>query len=226
MKKPSFRDLFNDVVFDFIASLDDVPVGIYRTSLEGKLVAANRKLVEIFGFDSLEELTEYRIVDLYRDKKDRSALISVLHEKRFVEDLHLVFYRKDRSTIDVAVTSRGVFDDDGELIFIDGIIRDIAQEKAEAASISRHQKLQGVHEMAGGVGHHLNQPLTILNNLISELLADPQAGDTVRDTAMKIHEQVQKLNGIAKKNSKHQGCRVDGLCRRCSDCGYRQILLT
>jgi len=199
MKKPSFRDLFNDVVFDFIGSLDDVPVGIYRTSLEGKLVAANRKLVEIFGFDSLEELTEYPIVDLYRDKKDRGALISIISEKRFVEDLHLVFHRKDGSSINAAVTARGVFDDGGELIFIDGIIRDITQEKVDVESISRKQKLQGVQEMAGGVGHHLNQPLTILNNLVSELLADSQAGDAVRDTAMKIHEQVQKLNHIAKK---------------------------
>ena len=76
MKTLSFRDLFEDSQFDFLGSLDDLPVGIYRTSLEGQLVAANSELVRIFGFDSLEELVRYPIVNLYRDKKDRGALIA------------------------------------------------------------------------------------------------------------------------------------------------------
>jgi len=34
------------------------------------------------------------------------------------------------------------------------------------------ERLQGVLEMAGGVVHHLNQPLTILNNLLNETMVD------------------------------------------------------
>ena len=34
------------------------------------------------------------------------------------------------------------------------------------------EKLQGVLEMAGGVAHRLNQPLTIVNNLLDEVLSD------------------------------------------------------
>lgn len=205
MKTPSFRDLFEDVRFDFPGSLDDMPVGIYRTSLEGTLVAGNRKLVQIFGFESLEELAAYPIVNLYRDKKDSGALIAVIDEKTFVEDLHLAFHRKDGSPIECAVTAHGVYNDSGELIYIDGIIRDITEEKEEVKTISEHQKLQGIQEMAGGVGHHLNQPLTILNNLVSELMADPNVGESNGHALTKIHEQVRKLNHIAKKiqNIKH-----------------------
>ncbi|CAB5103999.1 hypothetical protein D3OALGB2SA_2006 [Olavius algarvensis associated proteobacterium Delta 3] len=126
MKTPSFRDLFENVPLDFIRSLDDMPVGIYRSSLEGKLVAANKELARIFGLDSLEEFMEYPLVNLYRDKKDRGAFIAVLSEKRFIEDLHLAFYQKGGSPIDCMVTACGVFDRDNELIYIDGIIRSTA----------------------------------------------------------------------------------------------------
>lgn len=197
--------MFEDTQFDFLGSLDGLPVGIYRTSLEGQLVAANSELVRIFGFASLEELVKYPIINLYRNKTDRGALIAILHEKKFVEDMHIAFYQKDGSPIECAVTARGVFTTDRDLIYIDGIIRDITQVNAEIASISQRHRLQGVQEMAGGIGHHLNQPLTILNNLISELLADPKMGDSNRNALTKAREQVRKLNHIAQKiqNIKH-----------------------
>ena len=205
MKTLSFRDLFEDSQFDFLGSLDDLPVGIYRTSLEGQLVAANSELVRIFGFDSLEELARYPIINLYRDKKDRGALIAILHEKKFVEDMHIAFCRKDGSPIHCAVTARGVFTSDGDLIYIDGIIRDTTLANAEIASISNRYRLQGVQEMAGGIGHHLNQPLMVLNNLISELLADPTMKETSLKALQRAREQVRKLNYIAQKiqNIKH-----------------------
>ncbi|CAB5156008.1 hypothetical protein D3OALGA1CA_4731 [Olavius algarvensis associated proteobacterium Delta 3] len=205
MKTPSFRDLFENVPLDFIRSLDDMPVGIYRSSLEGKLVAANKELARIFGFDSLEEFMEYPLVNLYRDKKDRGAFIAVLSEKRFIEDLHLAFYQKGGSPIDCMVTACGVFDRDNELIYIDGIIRDITQEKVEKKANSRHHRLRGVQQMAGGIGHQLNQPLTVLNNLISELMTTPETPESSKNALKKIQEQVRRLNDIAQKiqNIKH-----------------------
>jgi len=56
-----------------------------------------------------------------------------------------------------------------------------------------------VMEMAGGVAHRLNQPLTIINNMVSELLSDSVTGNTNHDKIVKIHHQIQKLNEIVKK---------------------------
>ena len=53
--------------------------------------------------------------------------------------------------------------------------------------------------MAGGVAHILNQPLTIVNNLLSELLQEFQADEATSPKLKKIHSQIAKMNGIANK---------------------------
>ena len=53
--------------------------------------------------------------------------------------------------------------------------------------------------MAGGVAHSLNQPLTIVNNLLSELLAQQQPDDSIFPKLLKVHDQVIKMNEIANK---------------------------
>ena len=40
--------------------------------------------------------------------------------------------------------------------------------------------------MAGGVAHSLNQPLTVVNNLISELLDDQQPDDSIFPKLLKV----------------------------------------
>jgi len=53
--------------------------------------------------------------------------------------------------------------------------------------------------MAGGVAHKINQPLTIINNLINEVLSDLEAESKPYENMTKIHNQINKLNDIAKK---------------------------
>jgi hypothetical protein len=53
--------------------------------------------------------------------------------------------------------------------------------------------------MAGGVAHSLNQPLTIVNNLVSELLEEKKSDDTVFPKLVRVHDQISKMNEIAKK---------------------------
>ena len=53
--------------------------------------------------------------------------------------------------------------------------------------------------MAGGVAHRLNQPLTIINNLFDEVLSNLGPHDENFQKAIKMRDQIKKLNEIAKK---------------------------
>jgi signal transduction histidine kinase len=100
------------------------------------------------------------------------------------------------------VTARGVADDQGILVFVDGILRDITHTVKSRQERLRRERLQGVLEMAGGVVHRLNQPLTVVNNLLNELLADIPPGSATSNKLLQIREQVEKLNDIARKVGK------------------------
>jgi PAS domain S-box-containing protein len=178
--------------------LDGFPVGIYRTTLEGKLIFVNKTFSSIFGYDSAGDLIGYPEVNLYHDRQDRGALIRAVLDQGHVEELSVAFKKNNGVPIWCAVTARAVFDDDGIVVFLDGLMRDITEE-IENKERSTKEKFQGVLEMAGGVAHTLNQPLTIINNLLSEVLSDLHPDDSNRHKIVKVHDQIQKLNAIVKK---------------------------
>ena len=178
--------------------LDSFPVGLYRTTLEGKFIFTNKAFASIFGFNAAADLTGYPEVNLYHVRQDRGALIKAVLDKGYVEELSLPFKKNDGTPIWCAVTARAVFDDDGIVVFLDGLVRDITEE-IENKERSTKEKFQGVLEMAGGVAHSLNQPLTIINNLLSEVLSDLHPDDRNHKKIVKVHDQIQKLNAIVKK---------------------------
>ena len=61
------------------------------------------------------------------------------------------------------------------------------------------EKFQGALEMAGGVAHHLNQPLTIVNNLLNEMLVDASVEGACFDRMLKVQQQVSRMIAITRK---------------------------
>jgi two-component system, cell cycle sensor histidine kinase and response regulator CckA len=61
------------------------------------------------------------------------------------------------------------------------------------------EKLQGALEMAGGVAHHLNQPLTIVDNLLNEMLADASMEGPCFDRMLQVQQQVSRMIAITRK---------------------------
>ena len=43
--------------------IENVPVGLYRTTPEGRIILANPALIDLVGFDSLEELKKREVGD-------------------------------------------------------------------------------------------------------------------------------------------------------------------
>jgi len=171
--------------------IDNLPVGLYRT----------------FGFDSVSALMDYPVADLYYNKKNRGELIKAIMEKGYVEDLCFPFNKRGGTPIWCAITAKAVLDNDDIVVFVDGIMRDVTGEMEEMVAVPgldgrerlTKEKLQGVLEMAGGVAHRLNQPLTIINNLLDEVLSNSQPHDDNFQKVIRIRDQINKLNEIAKK---------------------------
>ncbi len=304
-------------VFDY---LDNLPIGIYRSTVEGKFVYCNQSISRLFGFDSVSEMMSFPVVDLYWDKRDRGNLIKSVIELGHAEEMTLPFKTRQGAPIWCAVTASPVFDDDGIMIYLDGVIRDITEHvegtepgtrlddmvtaindviiimdldgtildinragaellgarkaaiidmelsefilekdrglfpvflsevrrsgrkeailaivdlsQQEEHFIEFHallvrgagrqdqirciarditdqvrrqseelvkEKFQGVLEMAGGVAHQLNQPLTVVNHLVLEIMHEVSEDNPLYDRIQRIHTQVEKMNEIATK---------------------------
>jgi PAS domain S-box-containing protein len=303
----------------YLDFINTIPVGVFRETLDGRIVFCNNALAEMFGFSSFKELTDYPVINLYGSTKARDSFLDAVIRNGRVLDVPLSFKKKDSSPIWCSVSARATLEKSGLIVHLDGIIRDITkdiatggerpsllkiespfsdfvvlldaegdlldinragadllgfkkqellgkpitefivprfrdlfhtflsiilragreegiltimdrdgdeqnlefrgfvQKKAKgtdyimlmARNVTeriRNQKEQlskekflGVIEMAGGVAHRLNQPLTIIGNTINEVLSSLNSADPNYEKMVRIYQQIERINELAKK---------------------------
>ena len=118
-----------------------IPIGLYRTTPEGKILEASSALVEILGFPDFETLSFVNIGDeLYLDPQDRQNEGNLLQKEGLVRDYELRLYRRSGEIIWVRDNVRAIRDEDGQIICYEGSLEDITERKVMEAA-EREQRL-------------------------------------------------------------------------------------
>jgi PAS domain S-box-containing protein len=114
---------------DLTESLD---VGIYRSTPDdgGRFLETNMAHVRMLGLESVEQLRQRRIVDIYESAADRRRFIDTLETFGFVRNREVRLRRADGSTIVVSISAVAVRGTEGRIESIDGIIEDVTERKA------------------------------------------------------------------------------------------------
>ena len=123
---------------------DEVVVGIFRSSHEGKYIYANRRLAELYGYDSPATLIE-AIGDiegqLYVDPNQRELFLNLIRAQGRIEQFESEILRKDGSRIWISETAREVCDAAGESLFYEGTVQDITEQKRAELELRRSEIL-------------------------------------------------------------------------------------
>ncbi len=107
-----------------------VPIGLYRTTPEGKILEASSALVEMLGYPDFETLSFVNIGDeLYVDIQDRQNEEKLLLEEGLVRDYELRLHKRNGEFIWVRDNVRAVTDKDGIIICYEGSLEDITERK-------------------------------------------------------------------------------------------------
>ncbi|MGE5514293.1 MAG: putative bifunctional diguanylate cyclase/phosphodiesterase [Bacteroidota bacterium] len=106
--------------------------GIYRTTPDGRYLAANPALARIYGYDGPEALIS-GLTDiarhLYVNPVDRDRFKRALAVDSEVRAFEAQVFRKDGSTIWIAENARAVRDEAGEVVCYEGTVQDITSRK-------------------------------------------------------------------------------------------------
>ena len=113
-----YRSLFNNV-----------PDGIYSTSTDGRILAANPALVKMFGCESLEDLQKENAYNFYTDPGDRDKALRQVDELGEAHNIEVTFRRKDGSSFIGIENSRAIIDQDGKIMSYEGTLTDITDRK-------------------------------------------------------------------------------------------------
>lgn len=107
---------------------DYSPIGIFLTTAEGKVLTANRAILELLKFDSVEAINAMGLPNLYVDLKDRAALWEKLKSGP-VSGYETVFRRADGELIYVSIGGYIVYDEGGNASLMEETIEDITERK-------------------------------------------------------------------------------------------------
>lgn len=186
--KAHYRELF-----------ERLPIGIFRTSVDGQVLAANPTLLTMLGFHSFAELAE---VDLessrFQPEYDRQSFKSQLERSGEIRGQDAVWRRRDGSKIHVRENARVVRDTDGKILYYEGTVEDITERKALEERLLQAQRLESIGTLASGVAHDLNNTLTpmlIASQLLEHKLPkeDQELAVMIRTGAQRGTDTIRKL---------------------------------
>jgi len=108
---------------------EQLPVGVYRTALNGQIVYTNQALVNMLGYDTIEEFLKLNVSQLYSDPENRQRQFSAAETRGGVVLSEFQLRKKNGDLIWVRDNTRLVFDSMGNPGYFDGILEDITEER-------------------------------------------------------------------------------------------------
>ncbi|MHB9112393.1 MAG: hybrid sensor histidine kinase/response regulator [Thermoleophilia bacterium] len=180
---------------------------IFVSTPEGFFADINPAGVELFGFNSREEMLDIKTSDLYPDENDREKHRRALEEKGFFRDYEINMRRKDGSEVIVAVTAKVERDERGIITSYHGTMRDITSQKHMEQQLLQSQKMESIGRLAGGIAHDFNNYLTTLQGYIDLVIKEHPEDSTLLNNlqeARKASDNAADLTGQLLLFSRHQ----------------------
>jgi PAS domain S-box-containing protein len=106
-----------------------LPVALYRTSPSGHVLAANPAVAMLLGYETPDELVDR--VDgaggAYVDPSEREEWRRVIETEGTVRDFVVRLRRRDGDVIWVADTASAVHDEEGQVLYYEGVLVDVTE---------------------------------------------------------------------------------------------------
>ncbi len=179
--------------------VSNVKLGVFRSTpgSTGRFLEVNPAMKGITGY-SRKGLLQMNVSDLYVNPEEREAILGEIASGKGKATKELAFRKKDGTEIVVSGTKVAVRDDAGEIIYFDGIVEDITErkqaeqrEKQLQQELYTSSRLASIGELAAGVAHEINNPLTGILGF-SERLLRKSTDEIVKRDLERIHNEARR----------------------------------
>lgn len=203
-RRQQIQDMFRKGSERYKNLFENSPIGIYRTNPDGRILMANPTLVRMLGYNSFNELASktsrrggYEPTYLKRKFKKR------LEKEERVRGFEAKWIRPDKSVIFVRENAKAIKAADGKVLYYEGTVEDISEQKKAEEKIHSYQKqLRSLasdlslteererRRIATMLHDHIGQTLAIVKIKLGALLG-VKTGPTFADDLNEIREHLE-----------------------------------
>ncbi len=140
---------------------DNIQEGLFFSTPDGRFIEVNDAMVRMLGYASREELLQIDIpTQLYTSSEQRQQHSRIMEEQGALRNFEATLRRKDNSAIHVLINAFGLYDNQGRLLQIRGLMLDVTGLRTYQSELHRERDFSG----------------KILNNTQSFILVADTAG--------------------------------------------------
>ena len=185
-----------------MALLESASQAILSIDRNGRIVFANPKTVEMFGYDR-QELLGARIEILLPESKrrahgrDREEYFTRPRVRPMGIGMDLAGRRKNGTEFPVEISLSYVETVEG--LFAIAFVNDISDRKRLEDRLLQAQKMEAVGRLAGGVAHDFNNMLTVIAGYNRMILDDLSPLDPLRGCAEEVLKAADRAAALTKQ---------------------------
>ena len=184
--------------------LENVLMGVYQVTLDGKFLFANQKMIEMFGYSSYEELGAIdSIAKLYARPLERPNIIDEINLKGLIAK-EIEFRHKDGQIIWVKTHTQKTKNREG-VIILEGIMEDVTEIKEMETQLQQAQKMEAIGTLTGGIAHDYNNLMSIIMGNLSLAQEETEPGSDLADflneanmASLKVRDLTHELMSLSR----------------------------
>ena len=178
---------------NFTSLLNNLPVGVYRATLEGKVLQTNLQFAKILGYKNPQDLRDINLNEVYTNKSDRQAFLKRLREAPVFGEFEL--RRKNERMVWVREYPKATLKVDGTIEYIDCVCVEAHGIDAIVRDLTEHKKLESMKNgFIVAVTHELRTPLVSIKGYIDHILArEPNVSDSLKSKIEVVQRNTDRL---------------------------------
>lgn len=184
------------------------PIAIVVADRYGNILLMNPAAQELFGYSSVEAATNVSAANLYPEGVAAEIQERLKDEKiggkGKLPSMNTTILKSDGEEIPVEITASIIYEDEEEIAVV-GIYTDLREKQAvekklkdTRARLAQSEKMASIGQLAAGVAHEINNPLTGILFYAEMKQAELTADDPERGEVAAVIEDVNRCRAIVK----------------------------